>query len=292
MRGVREEKNSYLRRMRTGATAGRTALFAVKFLFSGSPASRFCNAQKSKEELSMAKSFVTHARTFLRTLIVLMCAGCAAAAPDFRAILSNPDRPASERDLDAARKPNEVLAFYGVKPGDKVADLMAGRGYYTAILSEVVGTGGVVYTVNPKPRDEATQRWKAPKYGNVRLADGPLDQLALPQDGSLDFVLIHLNYHDLAPEARIAMNKRILGALKRGGIYGVVDHSAKDGSGNEAVKTLHRIDKLLVIKEVTGAGFTLAKEGNMLRRPEDPRDFNVNKIRNQDDRFVLAFQKP
>ncbi len=56
-------------------------------------------------------------------------------------------------------------------------------------------------------------------------------------------MIIHLNYHDLDPEVRIAMNKRILAALKRGGIYGVVDHSAKDGTGNEAVKTLHRIDK-------------------------------------------------
>jgi len=119
-----------------------------------------------------------------------------------------------------------------------------------------------------------------------------MDKIALPQDGSLDFVLIHLNYHDLAPETRIAMNKRILASLKRGGIYGVVDHSAKDGSGNEATKTLHRIDRLLVVKEVTGSGFTLANEGKMLRKPEDPRDFNVNKERNKDDRFVLAFQKP
>lgn len=240
----------------------------------------------------MSQPFAISARSLLRTSMALLCAACASAAPDFGRILSNPDRPANERELDAARKPAEVLAFYGVKPGDKVADLMAGRGYYTAILSEAVGPSGRVYTVNPKPRDEATQRWKSPKHANVKMADGPLDKLALPQDGSLDFVLIHLNYHDLPPEVRMAMNKRVLGALKRGGIYGVVDHSAKDGSGDEAVKTLHRIDKLLVIKEVTGAGFTLAKEGDMLRRPEDPRDFNVNKIRNQDDRFALAFVKP
>ena len=88
------------------------------------------------------------------------------------------------------------------------------------------------------------------------------------------------------------MNKRIFASLKRGGTYAVVDHSAKDGSGNEANKTLHRIDKQQVIKEVTAAGFGLAKEGNMLRKPEDPRDFNVNKVRNKDDRFVLAFQRP
>jgi len=225
--------------------------------------------------------------------LVGFLAGCSTGeAPDFRAAIANPDRPQTERELDAARKPAEVLAFYGVKPGDKVADLWAGRGYYTAILSQVVGANGVVYTVNPTARDEINQRWKSANFANVKITDGAFDKLALPQDGTLDFVLIHLNYHDVAPEVRTAMNRRILAALQRGGIYGVVDHSAKDGSGDEAVKTLHRIDKLLVIKEVTGAGFILAKEGDMLRKPEDTRDFNVNKERNKDDRFVLAFKRP
>jgi predicted methyltransferase len=228
----------------------------------------------------------------LGLLGLLIAAGCATTSADYASILSNSDRPQSERELDAARKPDQVLAFYGVKSGDKVADLWAGRGYYTAILSQVVGPQGVVYTVNPNSREEINQRWKGAKFANVRVADGPFDKLALPQDGSLDFVLIHLNYHDLAPAAREPMNKRIFAALKHGGIYAVVDHSAKDGTGNEAIKTLHRIDKFQVIKEVTEAGFRLAKEGDMLRKPEDTRDFNVNKERNKDDRFVLAFQRP
>ena len=223
---------------------------------------------------------------------LLLVAGCGARVADFRDVLRRVDRIAGELELDEARKPHEVLAFYGVKSGDKVADLWAGRGYYTAILSEVVGPEGLVYTVNPNSRDEINQRWKAPKFANVRVADGPFDKLALPQDGSLDFVLIHLNYHDVDPAVRGAMNKRILASLKRGATYAVVDHSAKDGTGNDANKTLHRIDKQQVIKEVTAAGFTLGREGDMLRKPEDPRDFNVNKERNKDDRFVLAFLKP
>ena len=210
---------------------------------------------------------------------------------DFKTILANPERPQNERAIDASRKPEEVLKFYGVKPGDKVADIFAARGYYTAILSHVVGPQGVVYSANPNARPEWTDRYKKPQFASVRVIDGSLDAVALPQDGSLDFVLIHLNYHDLTPEVRTAMNKRILGSLKRGGVYGVVDHSAIDGSGNEVTKTLHRIDKALVVKEVTAAGFVLAGEGQMLRRPEDTRDFNVNKERNKDDRFVLRFEK-
>ena len=233
-----------------------------------------------------------HSRMSCMVLGLLFVAGCGATVADYRDALRRIDRIAGEQELDEARKPQEVLAFYGVKRGDKVADLWAARGYYTAILSEVVGPEGVVYTVNPNSRDEINQRWKAPKFANVKVADGPFDKIALPQDGSLDLVLIHLNYHDVDPAIRGAMNKRIFASLKRGGTYAVVDHSAKDGSGNEANKTLHRIDKQQVIKEVTAAGFSLAKEGNMLRKPEDPRDFNVNKERNKDDRFVLAFQRP
>ena len=240
----------------------------------------------------MRKKFNNRCRFLSALLGLWFVAGCGTTIADYRDVLRRIDRIAGELELDEARKPHEVMAFYGVKEGDKVADLWAGRGYYTAILSGIVGQDGVVYTVNPNSRDEVNQRWKSPRFANVKIADGPFEKLALPQDGSLDFVLIHLNYHDLAPEVRIAMNKRILGALKSGGTYGVVDHSAKDGSGNEAAKTLHRIDKALVIKEVTSDGFRLAKEGGMLHKPEDPRDFNVNKERNKDDRFVLAFQKP
>ena len=97
---------------------------------------------------------------------------------------------------------------------------------------------------------------------------------------------------DLAELTRTRLEQRVFGALKRGGVYGVVDHSAKDGTGNEAAKSLHRIDKALVVKEVTSAGFKLAKEGAMLRRADDTRDFSVTKERGRSDRFVLAFEKP
>jgi predicted methyltransferase len=225
---------------------------------------------------------------------LLMMSACATThtAPDVTAVLANPQRPAEDKQIDAGRKPAEVVPFYGIKPGDKVADLETGRGYYTAILSQVVGEKGVVYSASRTFRPEVKDRFKDPNFANVRLLEGPLETVALPQDATLDFVFIHLSYHDLEPAVRVAMNKRVFAALKKGGLYGVVDHSAKDGSGNEAVKTLHRIDRLLVIQEVTGSGFILAKEGNMLRRPEDPRDFNVNKTRDKDDRFVLAFLKP
>lgn len=224
-------------------------------------------------------------------LIGLFLSACA-TTEDYAAILKSTDRPDNERAIDAVRKPHEVMAFYGVKRGDKVADIFAARGYYTAILSQLVGTEGLVYSANQTARAELHERVKKQNLANVRVIDGPLDKVALPQDGSLDFVFIHLDYHELAPETRVAMNRRILAALKRGGAYGVVDHSAKDGAGDSVAKTFHRIEKNLVIKEVTGVGFRLAKEGTMLSRPDDTRDFSVVKLRDRSDRFVLAFEKP
>ncbi len=137
-------------------------------------------------------------------------------------------------------------------------------------------------------------RLQNPMFANVKHIDGEMDKLALPTDGSLDFVLIHLNYHDLVlkNDNRAAMNKAIFAALKPGGVYGIVDHYAKDGSGSEFTESLHRIDKAVEVKEVTDAGFVLAKEGEMLRHPEDPRTEAVFKHRGETDRFVLRFEKP
>jgi predicted methyltransferase len=220
-------------------------------------------------------------------------AGCAATSlPNYSEVLTNTNRPEGERALDSVRKPDQVMAFYGVKRGDKVADIFTARGYYAAILSQLVGPEGVVYAANATRRDDLHERVKQPSLANVRVLDGPFDKVALPQDGSLDFVLIHLDYHDIPTDIRTAMNRRVLGSLKKGGLYGVVDHSAIDGTGDKDTRSLHRIDKHLVVNEVTGAGFRFKEEGQMLRRPDDTRDFNVLKVRNRSDRFVRKFEKP
>lgn len=216
-----------------------------------------------------------------------------ASAQDFKAILANPARPENEKALDAIRKPEEMLKFYGVRSGDKVADLMASRGYYTAILSQVVGAKGAVHSAHPTFRDETRERFKNPLYANVKLLEGGMGTVALPAEGSLDFVLINLDYHEVEAADRAAMNKRVFAALKPGGVYAVVDHTALDGAGDGPRKTLHRVEKALVIKEVTSAGFILAKESDLLRNPDDPRtDSAVRERRGKSDRFVLRFEKP
>src|SRR5688572_20042169 len=133
----------------------------------------------------MTEQFLARGNSLLGIFLMFIVAGCATrqSAQDYAPSLANAERPATERELDGARKPSEVLAFYGVKRGDKVADIYAGRGYYTAILSQVVGSQGMVYSAIPAARPEVTDRWKNPLYANVRVLEGPMDKLALPQDG-------------------------------------------------------------------------------------------------------------
>src|SRR5438093_12038995 len=106
------------------------------------------DAVRRRGGASMKPSLVLRTGLGLLALALAHVRLAPAWAQDFTTILAHPERPADERALDAGRKPKEVLKFFGVKPGDKVADILAGGGYYTVILSQLVGEKGVVYAVN------------------------------------------------------------------------------------------------------------------------------------------------
>lgn len=223
------------------------------------------------------------------------------AQTDVSAILADPSRPQADRDIDATRAPAEVLGFLGIGPGDRVADLLAGGGYYTRILVPLVGSNGRVYSGNNPFYSgffgEAFDALLAePAFSNVMRVDGRVDELALPTDGSLDAVIVSQAYHDLVlgDEDRDEMNRRVFRALKSGGVYGIIDHAAAPGTGTADTESLHRIGKQFVIDEITSAGFVLAAESDVLANPDDDHSvviFNPD-ISGHTDRFVLRFEKP
>lgn len=221
---------------------------------------------------------------------------------DITAAINSPERPAGDKALDAGRKPDQVLAFYGIKPGMKVADIFAGGGYMTELYARIVGPSGAVYSQNgpfpeqfKKIEDAWNERLKEPALKNVVKVSKPFDApdlLPVPPD-SLDAVIIHLNYHDLVGFKlnRENVNAAVFKALKPGGIYGIVDHSAKPGTGDTQTATLHRIDEDFLIKDVEKAGFKLYGASSALRHPEDDRTWYVFKHRGETDRFMLKFVK-
>jgi predicted methyltransferase len=221
---------------------------------------------------------------------------------DITAAINSPERPAADKALDPGRKPDQILAFYEIKPGMKVADIFAGGGYMTELFARVVGPSGKVYSQNApfpdqfkKIGDQWDERLKEPALKNVVKVSKPFDApdlLPVPPD-SLDAVIIHLNYHDLVgfKMNRENVNAAVFKALKPGGIYGIVDHSAPAGTGGADAATIHRIDEDFLIKDVEKAGFRLYGASSALRHPEDDRTWLVFKHRGETDRFMLKFVK-
>ena len=242
-----------------------------------------------------------------------LLAGCAGSTPSpgtappspalAQEIVAAPDRTERDRGMDVHRKPVPMLTFFQVAPGMRVAELGAGGGYSTELFARAVGPTGTVYA-------QDTPNWDGPglqKVWEMRLARPSLKNTKhflrqwddpLPPDAKeLDAVYSVAVYHDAIAEKSDTnkMNQAVFAALKRGGVYAIIDNSAKAGTGTADAERLHRVDEQTVREEVARAGFKLVGEDRFLRNPDDPRDWNadsgVNKMHTQ-DRFALKYVKP
>lgn len=198
------------------------------------------------------------------------------------AAVAAPERSAADRERDARDRPAEILAFAGVQPGMKVADVFGGGGYWTELLSRAVGPEGSVLLVNNAPYFNYGQKDIKPRFGNKRLpntrirtvetADMKLDQ------GSLDLIIIFMSYHDIYwveeetgwPEidANRFLNQ-LRDALKPGGKLLIVDHQATAGSGKSTTSELHRIEEAFAKQDIESHGFALEKTWDGFRNPKD-----------------------
>jgi predicted methyltransferase len=226
-------------------------------------------------------------------------------SPAITAALADTTRPEADVKRDADRKAADTLAFTGIKPGDKVMDLVPGGGYFTKLFVDIVGPRGHVYSVYPAelakiPRAATvieTAKTYAAAHPNDTVLIEPANTPTAPE--KLDIVFTAQNYHDLhdpfmGPADLTSVNKTVYDALKPGGVYIVIDHSAPAGSGLADTNTLHRIDEAVVKSEVEAAGFVLESEGTFLANPADTRETRVfdPSIRGHTDQFVLKFKKP
>jgi predicted methyltransferase len=241
---------------------------------------------------------VRYAAAFAALLIVVPAR--AAVSDDIARAVADPARPADFRKLDADRKPGQVMEFAGVRPGETIAEYLPGGGYYTRLLSDVVGPNGKIYALETTTwGDDGVNETKKALVGltNVSLDLAPLGDFHLP--AKVDLFWTTLNYHDLhIPKyATIDMakfNKHVFDSLNSGGVYFIVDHAAAAGTGATLSPKLHRIEKSTVIAEVTSAGFKLAGESDILHNPNDDHSKVVfdPSIRMKTDQFILKFVKP
>ena len=221
-----------------------------------------------------------------------------------KGVVDAKDRSPEDRALDAGRHPGEVLTFFGIGPGMRVGEIIAGGGYTTELLARTVGAEGRVYGQNNKFILDrfAEKPWSArlakPGNKNIVRVDRELEA-PFPKDATnLDCVIDVLFYHDTVwmKTDRAKMNRAIFDALKPGGVYGIVDHSGRAGTETKEAESLHRIEERDVREEITAAGFRLESEASFLRNPNDTRDWSASprvaaEKRGTSDRFVLKFVK-
>ena len=246
----------------------------------------------------------------IQSAAIMIMAAFALAAPaqgqrtsgPSRAILgavADPARPTEDVARDPGRKPAQIVAFAGVRRGDRIVELIPGGGYYTRILARSVGPRGRIYAVvtpGMAQRPGALDRLRASLsgYANVEIVVSDLGALTMTRP--VDLVWTSENYHDLHNGAAAdvgAVNRAVFGVLRRGGIYYVEDHAAP-GTGVTATSTLHRIDPQAVRDEVAAAGFRLEAESPLLANPADPHTARSNdpSIRGNTDRLAMRFRKP
>ena len=238
-------------------------------------------------------------------LILIAPLSATASAKTFRAAIAaaiaDPNRPADNKEADAIRKPGETLAFAGVRPGMVVGEFYPGGGYFTRMLSDVVGPTGHVYGIE-------NDRWKGAvkandaliaegKWKNVSMDSAPFGTVNFPKP--LDLAWVTQNYHDLkiaqfGKVDTLAFDRAVYKALKPGGTYMIVDHQGAAGLTDGQIEKLHRINRDQVVKEVTAAGFKLVAEGKFLRNATDDHTKPIfdKSVQGHTDQYALKFVKP
>jgi predicted methyltransferase len=255
------------------------------------------------------RMIVRDRRLFAAMLLVAnLCICCAASAADiYDAAVAHAGRGADDLQRDVIDRPAAVLRFSGIRPGMQVLDFFAADGYYSELLSYVVGPKGHVLLLNNTPYDKFVKdAWKdrigKQHLKNVEHVTVDPAHMGL-KDSSLDAVVMIKVYHDLYwvdpeksgwPKIDVpSVLDQLASALKPGGLLLVVDHSAKPGSGSSVAGTLHRIDEDFMRKDFESHGFKFVNKSDTLRRPDDKLDqisFQEPML-GKTDRFVYLFRK-
>lgn len=242
-------------------------------------------------------------------LLVLAVASAPSYASDvYDASVQHAGRPAADLERDRSESPADVLRLSGIKPGMKVADVLAGNGYYSELLSYVVGPKGHVLLVNNTAYDHWSEggwekRLAGNRLPNVEHRTVDLEHLDLPEH-SLDALILIKVYHDIYwidsdPKSKwpkmdaAKVLDQLTHVLKPGGLLLIEDHSAKAGTGATNAGSLHRIDEAYTVEDFEKRGFKLVGKSDVLRKPEDPREavsYTPPGL-GHTDRFLLVFRK-
>jgi predicted methyltransferase len=221
--------------------------------------------------------------------------------------LASPDRIEKDRQSDPFRRPDLVLSFFEIEPGMTVLDLFSGGGYYTEIISRIVGEEGEVVAHNNEAylafaKDALDGRYAQNRLANVKTVTAEADELSLPEN-TFDAALAMLTWHDfyyLDEENgwpainESALIQNLCTAMKPGSVLGLTDHVAVAGSKPEdSGQKLHRIDPQRIKADLEGTCFNYEGELKVLRNSEDDHSqpMFAEGIRGKTDRIIYKFRR-
>ena len=218
-------------------------------------------------------------------------------ATRMKAALASPDRPAAEKERDAARKPIETVQFAGIKTGQTVLEVIAVGGWFTEVLSAAVGPSGKVYAQNPgfftsRPGFAEAEKARNDRLKNVTPIHGEIGEAKITADAALTALNLHDIYNGPGGEAAaVALCKSVFDALKPGGVFGVIDHVGVAGQDNAA---FHRIQLQQARDVLTKAGFKIEAESDILKNPADDHTKGVRdpSVVRHTDQFLIRARKP
>lgn len=214
-------------------------------------------------------------------------------------------RSDAEKQRDDNRMPIETLEFFGLRDDMKIVELIPGGGWYTRLLAPTLaekgqyfaalGTGRIKDWVSTAGFEKMTI---VAEDAKIYRAEGDrFYSLELPESGlgvsDADMVLTFRNYHNFSEEGRRAMNEAAFDALKSGGIYAVVDHTARHMEEPNR-ENRRRVDPVLAIKEILEAGFEFVDYSDLHYRKDDELIYEVGRktVSGNTDRWTFKFRKP
>jgi len=228
-------------------------------------------------------------RVFALALLVGLTAVIPVHAQDvadkIKAAVDDPARPATDRERDRNRRPVQTLEFFQLKADDKVLELLPGGGWYTRILAPVLSDKGKLQVAIGTQRVEQNLL-NTPGFEEVEVVEmeGTLEREGrfrnIPglklKTRNVDLVLTFRNLHNFTAEGRDTLNREVFRVLKKGGLYGVIDHTRRHmQSGDD--ENRRRVDPVLMIKEIEAAGFEFVDFSDIHYRLDDELIYEVGR---------------
>ena len=242
----------------------------------------------------------------LTVLAVMPASATGGSADRFDAAIQHAGRNTADAQRDVRDHPAELLRLTRIGPGMHVADMLAGDGYYSELLGQVVGAGGHVLMINNSSFDkwsdgDRQKRLADNRLPNVEYRVVDLDRMNFAA-GSLDAIVPSKVYHDIYwvdmtgiwPKFDTSgVLDQLVQALKPGGVLLLIDHSAKPGHGSADASSLHRIEEAFARHDFEKRGLKVIAHSELLRQADDPRELisYMEPMLGKTDRFVLVFRK-